>query len=165
MNVSSSAPSPCIVLLVRSLLCLPVLHEQRVAFLRELQCYFVFTVAIDSLIHEVVCRPPDVASPIVLILKCRVVPRDRWDNVLAPELLGVEQMLAHHAFRLFGCRDTRKHGIKVCRGKSLRKAPIPVPVFKDAILLVPEEFAHQAFDFVVLSNEVSVVILITEYSR
>src|ERR1700730_5693073 len=106
VNVSSCASSPGIVLLVGSLMGLPVLHEQVIALLGKLQCYLVFAVPIDCLIDEVVCRPPDVASPVILILKCRVAPRNRWNDVLPPELLGTEKMLTHHTFCLFGGRDT-----------------------------------------------------------
>src|SRR5882757_1210460 len=39
---------------------------------------------------------------------------------------------------------------------------IPIPVLENAILLVPKELPHEAFNSVVLSHETSVVILVAE---
>src|SRR4029077_17620615 len=101
MLVPAPTSTPCVILFVSGLVGVPVIHEKIVALFRKLQRHLVFAVTVQPLINQIVSRSPDIASPIKLVLKGAIIARDGGNNILAPKLLWVEEMLFYHSLRLF----------------------------------------------------------------
>src|SRR5271157_983330 len=119
VRIASAVPSPGKVLLVVVLVHLPVIHEEPVAFLRNFQGHLIEPVAREPPVGNVIRRAPDAATPVVLVGKRRVIARDGWYDVLAPEFPGVQQVLLNHSLCLLGRRNAGEHGVEAGRREAL----------------------------------------------
>src|SRR5215471_18495529 len=162
MLIATSTSTPCVILFVSVLVRTPVIHEKIVAFLSKLQCHLVFPVTVQSLINQIIRRSPYVASPIELVLKGGIIARDGGNHILPPKLLWINQMFRHHSLRLSRSRNSSHHWIEVGWRQAPRKMPVPISVFINAVLLIPELSLHGRFYSFVVGRETAPVVLIPE---
>ena len=132
-------PSDGVVVFVHMAFLAPLLEKQVIGLLRELLPRRPRPGSSQSEIDEIVHRPPDAAAPVVLIVEGRVVALDGGDDPLAPEFLGVEQVLIDHGPGLFRGGRVGQHGVEVGGRKAhVELAGVQVLVEEDAGLRVPE---------------------------
>src|SRR5258708_6525027 len=72
--VPSGPPAPSVILFVSMLMSLPVIHEQLVALLGKLKSHLILPITVQPLVDEVICWPPYIASPVILILEGGIRP-------------------------------------------------------------------------------------------
>src|ERR1017187_1797814 len=136
-HVIAAARNPVVVLVYVAVL-LPLLQEQLITLLREVASYCGVVVVTQTKVDQIVHGTPDTATPVVLVGKSGIVARDGGNDPLAPELIGVEQMLLNHGLRLGGSSGTRQQRIEVGRRKPVAELPgVQVLVQKNAVRLAP----------------------------
>ena len=75
-----------VVVLMHVTLFAPLLQEQVIRLPCEFPADDWILVVVQPQVDEVIHRPPDATSPVILLVECRIVSRDRWQDPRPPEL-------------------------------------------------------------------------------
>ena len=75
----------------------PLLEQKLLGFFRQITAFLLQTCVLHGGVGQEIGGCPDAAAPVVLVGVGGVISGDGGHDELAPELLGVVEMLVHHA--------------------------------------------------------------------
>src|SRR5271157_388597 len=128
-----------VVVFVHVAVLLPLLQEQLIGLPREVAPHLGVVVIAQTKVDQIVHWTPDTAAPVVLVGKGGIVARYGGNDPLAPELIGVEQVLLNHGLCLGGRGGAGQQRIEVGGRKPVAElAGVQVLVQKDAVRLAPQ---------------------------